>query len=113
MKTLDEINNEIKFIKELIFCQENGNDSYYSSPLYHRHLLQLEALEHERDVLSGKSSPDKVDFKDCSVEKQILLNSVAKKNGYWFAKECREYNNNEIKQINKDAQRLITKKTTD
>ena len=80
MKTLDEINNEIKFIKELIFCQENGNDSYYSSPLYHRHLLRLESLEHERDVLCGKISPEDIMFNSYSAQVPILTdNSVEDK----------------------------------
>ncbi len=109
MKTLDEINNEIKFIKELIFCQENGNDSYYSSPLYHRHLLRLDALERERDVLCGKQSPENIDFTECSADKQILLNSVAKQNGCWFAKECRTLNNKDIIELEKDNKSSFSK----
>lgn len=62
MKTLDEITAEIHETKERIFCQEAGNDMYYTSPLYHRHLAQLQDLEREQSILLGKSAPFYCDF---------------------------------------------------
>ena len=72
MKTLDNINNDIKNLKEEMFCQEVGNDFYYTSPLYHKHLIRLHALEHERDILLGKEPPLKMNFDTYDNNKQIM-----------------------------------------
>lgn len=101
MKTLDSINNDIAKLKDEIYCQEIGNDFYYTSPLHHKHLLQLHALERERDVLIGKEPPLKIDFEDFPDDKKILLKSVAQKEGNYFANECRDLNAEDICILNR------------
>ena len=90
MKTLDNINNDIKNLKKEMFCQEVGNDFYYTSPLYHKHLIRLHALEHERDILLGKEPPLKMNFDTYDNNKQIMLKNIAKQEGEYFANECRD-----------------------
>ncbi len=88
--TMKELEDKIIKIKEEIFCHENGDDSYYISPLYHKHLLELQALENEKLMLSGKIEPVFIDFNDCEPEKKLILQIIAKRYGYWFADSCRD-----------------------
>lgn len=85
MKKLTEIEKEIKKLREEIFCQENGNDLYFSSALYQKHLLELQALETEKLVLNGKLSPMPIDFDEQETPKRKILNQMAQTNGYWYA----------------------------
>lgn len=103
MKTLDNINNDITNLKEEIFCQEMGNDFYYSSPLYHKHLIRLHALEHERNILLGKEPPVKINFEDCADDKKILLKKVAEAEGEYFAHECRDFKTKDICNLSKSG----------
>lgn len=48
MKTLQQIKKEIASLQDEILCQEIGNDFYYTSPLYRKHILALQALENEQ-----------------------------------------------------------------
>lgn len=102
MKTLDNINNDIANLKEEIFCQEMGNDFYYSSPLYHKHLIRLHALEHERNILLGKEPPVKINFDGYTDDKKILLKKVAATEGEYFAHECRDLKAEDISVLNKN-----------
>ena len=92
MKTLKEIEKNINILKEKIMRQEIGNDSYYLSPLYHEQLLKLSALEHEAEVLKGKSPPIQIkeiiseegicfanNYKDLSDTDLVFLNNLRKK----------------------------------
>lgn len=85
-----EIEVKIKKIKEEIFCHENGDDSYYISPLYHQHLIELQALENEKLMLTGKIEPKTADFSVYETKKARLLKNLAKRYGYWFADSCRD-----------------------
>ncbi len=90
MKTLNEIEDEIEKLKEQMICQEIGHDSYYSSPLYHKNLLRLQALEQEEQVLKGKMAPISISFDGLSIKKQHLLHDIAESHGFWCADYCRE-----------------------
>jgi hypothetical protein len=103
MKTLDNINNDIENLKEEMFCQESGNDFYYTSPLYHKHLIRLHALEHERDILLGKQPPLKMNFDVYNNNKRILLKNIAAKEGEYFANECCDLKTEDINKLSKDA----------
>lgn len=85
MKKLTEIEKEIAELKEHIFCQQNGNDMYFSSPLYQKQLFELQALEAEEMVLKGKSLPFPIDFKDVSAPKRLILDKLAADKGIWYA----------------------------
>ncbi len=85
MKTLEQLENEISQLKHEILCQETGNESYYISPLYHQHLLKLEALEHEASVLKGKAAPLQINFDDLPENQRLILNDLAAEQGQWFA----------------------------
>ena len=100
MKTLDEIEKEISYVKEQIKCQEIGNDSYYLSALYHEQLLRLEALEEEASVLSGKSVPIEVDFDKYPPEKCNLLKKIAEQNGICFANNYKDLNIEDLRFLN-------------
>ena len=95
-----EIEAKIKKIKEEIFCHENGDDSYYISPLYHQHLIELQALENEKLMLTGKIEPAAKSFTGYELAKSKLLQQLAKRYGYWFADSCRELN---VDDLNKFA----------
>ena len=84
MKTLDEIRKDINILKDQIFCQEIGNDTYYLSPTYHEQLLKLEALEHEADVLCGKSLAVILDFDTYPPSKRKMLKKISEANGTNF-----------------------------
>lgn len=58
MTTLDHIKEQLKYLRNEILCQDIGNDTYYSSPLYHEHLLKLAELETEEQFLEGKIPAD-------------------------------------------------------
>lgn len=90
MKTLDEINEEIKVLNEKILCQEIGNDSYYLSAQYHEQLLQLEALKIEADVLSGKIPPVYENFDKYPPEKQAVLKKITESRGIYFASNYKD-----------------------
>ena len=100
--SLDELENKIKKIREEIFCQENGNDSYYISPAYHQHLLELQALENEMLSLTGKIEPIVDNFQDCEPERKSMLLSLANRFGYYIADSCRELNLTDLEILNKN-----------
>lgn len=103
MKTLDNINNDIENLKEEMFCQEVGNDFYYTSPLYHKHLIRLHALEHERDILLGKQPPLKMNFDIYDNDKRILLKNIATKEGEYFANECCDLKTEDINKLSEST----------
>ncbi len=96
MKTLDEIKKEILILKDKILCQNIGNDSYYMSPLFHKQLLQLEALEHEADVLNGKSAPIIINLDEYPPQKQEILKKIIKENGTTFANNYKDLSLNDL-----------------
>lgn len=100
MKTLPEIENSINILKEKIMCQEIGNDSYYLSPLYHEQLLKLEALEHEAEVLKGKSLPIKTDLSNCSENKKNILEQIIKDEGLCFANNYKDLSDTDLVFLN-------------
>ena len=104
MKKLTEIEKEIKELREEIFCQENGNDLYFSSALYQKHLLELQALETEKLVLNGKLSPTPIDFDEQETPKRKILNQMAQTNGYWYADCHRNLTLDDLQDIKKQSQ---------
>lgn len=85
MKKLNELEKEIAELKDYIYCQQNGNDMYFSSPLYQKQLFELQALETEEMVLKGKMLPSPIDFDDVAAPKKSILDKLAESNGIWYA----------------------------
>ncbi len=56
IKTLDELIAAREALLNEIFCHENGDDSYYNSPLYSQHSFRLNTLNQEIDRLTGKAA---------------------------------------------------------
>lgn len=102
MKTLYEIEDSIKKLKNEIFCHEIGNDMYFTSPLYHEHLLKLNALENEAQVLKGKSAPIQIDFKGLCPQQSEFLQGLAEQNGIWFADSYQNLNAGDLDLIISD-----------
>lgn len=100
MKTLKEIEKNINILKEKIMCQEIGNDSYYLSPLYHEQLLKLSALEHEAEVLKGKSPPIQINFSDCSETKKKILKEIISEEGICFANNYKDLSDTDLVFLN-------------
>jgi len=99
MKDLNTLEQEIKCLKDIITCQETGNDSYYISPLYHEHLIKLEALKNERAVLLGKTAPQQISFCAFPQDKREILDMMAQENGIWYANSCKNLTVDQLKHI--------------
>ncbi len=97
--TIDDIETRIQKVKEDIRCHENSDDSYYISPLYHRHLLELFALNNEKLIMEGKMEPCLKGFDDYEPEKCFWLNKLAQKYGLCFADNCRELTVDDLKKL--------------
>lgn len=102
MKQLNEIKNEIAELKEIMLCQENGNDFYFSSPLYHKHLFELQALEAEEQVLTGKASPNPIEFNENNKIKNDLLKQLARDKGVWYAEFYKNLKLDDLIDMNKN-----------
>ena len=59
MKTLQQIKKEIATLQDEILCQKIGNDFYYTSPLYRKHILALQTLENEQKSALERSKSKK------------------------------------------------------
>jgi hypothetical protein len=99
MQKLDDLKTEIEILKAYVFCQENGNDLYYSSPLYQKNLFRLQALEAEYDVLTGKLTPWPVSFEKEDLARKNILTYLAKTKGSWYAARCRDLSLRDLKSL--------------
>ncbi len=99
MKDLNTLEKEIKQLQNIITCQETGNDSYYISPLYHEHLIKLEALQNERAVLLGKTAPQQINFGAYPLDKREILDIMAQENGIWYANSCKNLTIDQLKHM--------------
>lgn len=102
MKKLCDIEKEITELKDRIFCQENSNDFYFSSPLYHKQLFELQALESEKMVLTGKMSPFPINFDQETMPKRKILQKLAQEKGIWYAHSHKDLPLEELLKINSE-----------